>query len=532
MPSAVNGLTNAEAPSFAVVPAGNTIQSASLATRYCAYIPGVRVATVFPRSACASAPAFTTLPAPSLPTGSAWSSRPATPARRAFGTDAVRVGRSAVPPARIVERSAGPSNRPRSDGLIGEASMRTTTSSAAGSGTGTSSSHSASSPLELIFDRSSRLDTLLGAECVLDAVEERLLFDLIAAGAPVLLEQLALAFAELGRHDDVDGDELVALGAAAHAGHPAPAQPIDRAGLRSGRHLQRQFAVERGDVHLAAERRLRERDRHVDQHVQPIAPEEMMAGDAQVDVEVAVGTAAHAGLAAAGDADARTVVDARRDADLQRLLLLDAAAAAAIRTRRLHDLPVAAALGAGRLRDELSERRLAHLALNPAPAAAVARNDQRAGLGAAAAAGRARGEMPEGDLAGRPGVRFLERDLDVVAQVAAARRAVAPLLLPAARRAEEHVEDVAEALGTESEAAAALTVDARVAEAIVVGPLLRVGEDLVRLVDLLEVSLGGDFVLGDVGMILARQLAIGALDRMFVGVTRDAEDVVVVSRHV
>src|SRR5580658_9632500 len=496
MPSAVNGLTNAEAPSFAVVPAGNTIQSASLATRYCAYIPGVRVATVFPRSACASAPAFTTLPAPSLPTGSAWSSRPATPARRAVGTDAVRVGRSAVPPARIVERSAGPSNRPRSDGLIGEASTRTTTSSAAGSGTGTSSSHSASSPLELIFDRSSRLDTLLGAECVLDAVEERLLFDLIAAGAPVLLEQLALAFAELGRHDDVDGDELVALGAAAHAGHPAPAQPIDRAGLRSGRHLQRQFAVERGDV------------------------------------QVAVGTAAHAGLAAAGDADARTVVDARRDADLQRLLLLDAAAAAAIRTRRLHDLPVAAALGAGRLRDELSERRLAHLALNPAPAAAVARNDQRAGLGAAAAAGRARGEMPEGDLAGRPGVRFLERDLDVVAQVAAARRAVAPLLLPAARRAEEHVEDVAEALGTESEAAAALTVDARVAEAIVVGPLLRVGEDLVRLVDLLEVSLGGDFVLGDVGMILARQLAIGALDRMFVGVTRDAEDVVVVSRHV
>jgi len=84
-------------------------------------------------------------------------------------------------------------------------------------------------------------------------------------------------------------------------------------------------------------------------------------------------------------------------------------------------LSVAAAFRAGRLRDELPERRLADLALDPAPTAAVARNDQRPRFGAAATTGRTRREVAESDVARRAGVRLFERDLDVVAQIAAAQ---------------------------------------------------------------------------------------------------------------
>ncbi len=52
--------------------------------------------------------------------------------------------------------SAAPNSRPRSDGLIGVASMRTSTSSSAGLGTGTSTSETSSSPLRLISERSCR----------------------------------------------------------------------------------------------------------------------------------------------------------------------------------------------------------------------------------------------------------------------------------------------------------------------------------------------------------------------------------------
>src|SRR6266481_4618242 len=79
MPSAVSGLTKQEAPSAGVVPDGNTRHCTALMQRYCAYMAPPRIATVFPISACAAgdAPAWTTTPAPSLPTGNDCSKRPA-----------------------------------------------------------------------------------------------------------------------------------------------------------------------------------------------------------------------------------------------------------------------------------------------------------------------------------------------------------------------------------------------------------------------------------------------------------------------
>ena len=90
--------------------------------------------------------------------------------------------------------------------------------------------------------------------------------------------------------------------------------------------------------------------------------------------------------------------------------------------------------------------------------------------------------------------RLLERDLEVVAQVAAAVD-----LLAAARRgrgrAEDVAEDVAERLGEAAEAlgaaaAAQVRVDAGVAVLVVGRALLRVGQHLVGFLRLLELLLG------------------------------------------
>src|ERR1700681_3236728 len=136
MPSAVSGLTKHEAPSAGGVPSGSTQQSAAFITRYCAYMAPPIIATVLPSSAMAASddPALTTTPAPSLPTGIDSSSRPAIAFIIASGTVAVTTVLSPLPDTLAVDISAAPVSKPRSDGLIGEASTRTTTSSAAGSG--------------------------------------------------------------------------------------------------------------------------------------------------------------------------------------------------------------------------------------------------------------------------------------------------------------------------------------------------------------------------------------------------------------
>jgi hypothetical protein len=80
-----------------------------------------------------------------------------------------------------------------------------------------------------------------------------------------------------------------------------------------------------------------------------------------------------------------------------------------------------------------------------------------------------------------------------------------------------------------AEAVARAVSDA--AEAIVLRAFLRIGEHLVRFVDLLEAVLRRGLVVSDVGVVLARELAIGALDRALVRVASDAENLVVVGGH-
>src|SRR5438128_5315562 len=131
MPSAVSGFTKQEAPSAGVVPRGKTRHWLALMQRNCAYIAPPRIATVFPISAWAwsAEPVRTTTPAPSLPTGNDWSMRPIIDFIMGGGMLAVTIGLSRVPETFAVDMSAPPNISPRSEGLMGDASTRTTTSS-------------------------------------------------------------------------------------------------------------------------------------------------------------------------------------------------------------------------------------------------------------------------------------------------------------------------------------------------------------------------------------------------------------------
>src|ERR1051326_1287904 len=155
MPSAVSGFTKQEAPSAGVVPCGRTRHWFALTQRNCPYIAPPRIATVLPirAGAWSEEPVRITTPAPSLPTGNDWPTRPAMVFIIAEGMLAVTTGSSGVPETLAVDRSAPPNSSPRSDGLTGDASTRINTSSISGSGTGTRASESSRTPSCLTVER-------------------------------------------------------------------------------------------------------------------------------------------------------------------------------------------------------------------------------------------------------------------------------------------------------------------------------------------------------------------------------------------
>ena len=160
MPSAVSGLTNEDAPSAAAVPAGSSRQNATSTARYCPYIAPPAAATVLPTSACAASdePAATTVPAPSLPTGIDTPTLASIARIAAGGSGAMITGRSGVPVATAAVTSAPASSRPRSDGLIGAASTRISTSVGPGTGTSTVSRNNSTFWSSVTSERSCSAD--------------------------------------------------------------------------------------------------------------------------------------------------------------------------------------------------------------------------------------------------------------------------------------------------------------------------------------------------------------------------------------
>src|SRR5258705_364717 len=166
--------------------------------------------------------------------------------------------------------------------------------------------------------------------------------------------------------------------------------------------------------------------------------------DPDLDVQVAARSAVRTGFAVAARTNAHAFVDAGRDLDLERLVLLDAALAAAGRARLGNDLAAAVAVRAGLLD---AEEALAHVH-RAAAVAGGADLRARARLCAAALAGFAGLVRGDADLRFLAERRFLERDLHRVAQVAAATHLVPSAAAAlAAGTAEDVAEDVAERLG-------------------------------------------------------------------------------------
>ena len=207
-----------------------------------------------------------------------------------------------------------------------------------------------------------------------------------------------------------------------------------------------------------------------------------------------------------------TVLDPGGDRDRERLLAPHAALAAAGAARLLDHGAGALAGRAGALDGEEALLR-AH---PPVALAGAAGGGRRPRLGAAAAARLALGEGVDADRRLLALERLVDRDFEVVAQIAAAARR-AGVTAPAAHRSEHLLEDVGEPAGKAEPAGASrpALLEGGVAELVVGGSLLIVLEDVVGLVDLLEFLFRRVVAGVSVGVVFHRQPAVGALQ--FVG---------------
>src|SRR6186713_538958 len=204
-----------------------------------------------------------------------------------------------------------------------------------------------------------------GFEEVLDSVAPslrrgRMAVARLAEGLVELAQQLSLVLGELDRRLDADVAVQVAGVARPHALDALAAQAEGLAVLGAFGQVDLGLAAERRHLDRAAERCARHADRHRAMQVVAVALEDVVRLHADLDVEIAVRAAVRAGLAVAARADPHAFVDARRNLDLERLVLLDPTLAVARRAGLGNDLAAAVALRAGLLD---AEEALAHLHL-------------------------------------------------------------------------------------------------------------------------------------------------------------------------
>ena len=260
-----------------------------------------------------------------------------------------------------------------------------------------------------------------------------------------------------------------------------------------------------------------------------LAHEARVGLDADEHVHVAGTAAERARMALAGDADALTVVDPGRNLDVERSRLA--------RRARRRGIPCTGARRSRRGRGSRghawartnSPKRLRETwCRRPLPSQRGTGPRLRSRLDPVAAAHLAGGRHLERHLHLRSARGLDELDLDLCADVRA------PLLRAAAHAAAEDV--VAEERGEEVAQPADVEVGRRepagpetgMPVAVVEGAPLGAREHLVGLGHLAEADLRLRFA-RDVGMQLAREAAERLLDRGVVGVTRDAEQLVVVA---
>src|SRR5208282_1811740 len=344
------------------------------------------------------------------------------------------------------------------------------------------------------------------------------------------LEQFALARGQAARRFDNYLDELIAAAVAVKVDDALALEAQDFSRLRGGRNLELDFAFERRHFDLGADRRLRKADRRLDYHVVVLAHEHRVLFDVNYDVEIALRSAAVAGLALAAQLEPRAVVHARRNFDRERFVFADSPLSLALGTRVGDDHALAAALSAGGRdgKESLLRADLAAAAAIGALACAAG-----AAAGARAVAGFALSQALELYDFLDPARRFFELDFEIVAQVVTAPGA---RTRASAAGAEEIAEDVGEnfleALAEVESAEPARTLrplEGGVTEAVVLRAPLGIGKYLVSLVEFLE-SLFGFFVAGiAIGMKLNGETTVGFFQFVFAGAAIDTEDFVIVA---
>ena len=135
-----------------------------------------------------------------------------------------------------------------------------------------------------------------------------------------LLGRVALLAVELSRDDDVKDDELVAAAAAAERRQALAREQDVLPGLSALRHRDLVHSVERRDLDRAAEHGARDADLRGRDEVLAVALEAVVAGDGDLDVEVAGRRAGIARMALPGDPNPLAGLDAGRNVDLVRPL--------------------------------------------------------------------------------------------------------------------------------------------------------------------------------------------------------------------
>src|SRR5262249_23105407 len=281
-----------------------------------------------------------------------------------------------------------------------------------------------------------------------------------------LLVQLPLLRRQLARHDDLDRHELIAGAAALEPRHAIARQPEGTSARGGGRPLHPHLAAEGGDLDRSAERRLGRGNRQAQVDVVALALEERMRGDGDAQVQVA--TRAGRARALTGNTDALAALHAGGDLHVD-LAMSSLPPAAAARGARL-SLHVAGALTDRARLLEVHRERLAR-----AVKGVVERDlDARLDIGAAGAPVEAFVEADSSRAGAAAGVgsEVSEDRTEELGEVPEVSRVSSVL----------HSE-AASGRGSRRGLGVALPVGS---ERIVPAALLRVGENLVRLADLLE----------------------------------------------
>src|SRR6185437_13363347 len=302
-------------------------------------------------------------------------------------------------------------------------------------------------------------------------------------------KQFLLLLGEVLRRLDHDLDIHVTGLARAQHRHALGGDAEATGGLGSRRHLHLGLALVDGrHLELTAQGCGHHRDRHAAMQVRAVALEELMRREREENIEVTGRTAAHAGFAFAGKANARAVFHALRDVDRQRALARDPARAGAGRTGVLDHLAAALAARAG------------------------------------ARAGFAGDGDRNFDLRGLALECLFQGDFHVVAQISAALAAAPRALAGHAEQVLENVGERGGEAGAEARMAAthaAALLKGGMSEAVIGGALVAVLENLVGLVDFLELDFACLVARIAIRMPLHRELA---KCRLQLGLVRVAVD--------